>query len=210
MFTYYFVLTKQSRPNWQGHGRLNVLGDSGSARLIGTLVCIRWYKVLWPPLHVGHTLRSQSGSDMMSNYDWRTGACLKCQNAWRLEGHVHCTKIIRLHSWAHSCRGWSSTPQSLPCPPSEFKQWNKRTLCTVLYFCIGLFQMQTAKVTVYGRGVYHPPQRPWCVPPQDGRMGPQFLIIMHLKCCADMTWPSCPLTIMLKPKSCFLCILEAK
>jgi len=39
--------------------------------------------------------------------------------------------------------------QSLPHPPSEFKPWNKRTLCTVLY-CVGLFQMQTATVTVYG------------------------------------------------------------
>jgi len=39
---------------------------------------------------------------------------------------------------------------SLPHPPSEFKPWNKRTLCTVLYLCVCLFQMQTAKVTVYG------------------------------------------------------------
>jgi len=36
----------------------------------------------------------------------------------------------------------SLDPHSL----SEFK----RTLCTVLYFCVGIFQMQIAKVTVYG------------------------------------------------------------
>ena len=39
---------------------------------------------------------------------------------------------------------------TLPHPPSEFKPWNKRTLYTVLYLCVGLYQMQTAKVTVYG------------------------------------------------------------
>ena len=38
--------------------------------------------------------------------------------------------------------------QSLPYHLSEFKPWNKRTLCTVSYLCVGLFQMQTAKVTV--------------------------------------------------------------
>jgi len=51
-------------------------------------------------------------------------------------------KIITLHRWA--------TQFNPSVRPSEFKPWNKRTLCTVLYLCVGLFQIQTAEVTVYG------------------------------------------------------------
>jgi len=43
-----------------------------------------------------------------------------------------------------------------------------------------------------GRGVY-PPQRPWMVrsPPRWPNAPPQFLIMMHLKCCADR-WHDLP------------------
>ena len=40
--------------------------------------------------------------------------------------------------------------QPLTLPLNSNPGTNKRTLCTVLYLCVGLFQMQTAKVTVYG------------------------------------------------------------
>ena len=61
-------------------------------------------------------------------------------------GTLH--KIIRLHSWATQLERLKFNPSVPPSPPSEFKPWNKRTLCTVLYLRVGLFQMQTAKVTV--------------------------------------------------------------
>ena len=54
------------------------------------------------------------------------------------------------------------------------------------------------------------PQRPWCVPPKLAEWVPQFLIIMHLKCCADrydMTFMSFDNHV--ETKVLFSCILEA-
>jgi len=65
-------------PPWT-QSRLNVFGGLGPARLVGPLLS------LWPTWRGGgrstlyqrirqYTLRSQSGPDMMSNYDLRNGA----------------------------------------------------------------------------------------------------------------------------------------
>ena len=57
-----------------------------------------------------------------------------CQNAWRPEGHVHCTKIIRLHSWATQLKRLKFNP-SVPPSPSL---WIQTLEQTYFVYCVAL------------------------------------------------------------------------
>jgi len=72
--------------------------------------------------------------------------CMKTGRACTLNKKY---KIAQLGDTAGEVKVQLLSP-SLTLPLNSNPGTNKRTLCTVLYLCVGLFQMQTAKVTVYG------------------------------------------------------------
>ena len=120
-----------------GHGRLNVLGDPGPARLMG---------LLWPTWRGGRStlyqlIHTKVPIRVRHDVKWRLTnwclTCLKCQNVWRLEGHVHCTKIIRPHSWATQLERFKSVQ---PLSPSLTLILNSNhgtnVLCVLCCICV--------------------------------------------------------------------------